>query len=79
MQFGFMPDKVTTDAILIMRQVQERHQARKKQQYYAFVDLVKEFDRIPSFGVRWALRNLGVDEWLDPHTYDIVYRGLHYS
>ena len=30
MQFGFVPGKGTTDDIFIMRQVDERHQARKK-------------------------------------------------
>ena len=36
MQFGFMPGKRTTDAIFIMRQVQEKHQANKnKKQYFA--------------------------------------------
>ena len=64
MQFGFMPGKGTTDAIFIMRQVQEKHQAMKKKLYYAFVDLEKEFDRVPREVVRWALRKLGVDEWL---------------
>ena len=39
LQFGFMPRKGTTDAIFIMRQVQEKHQAKKKNLYYAFVDL----------------------------------------
>ena len=42
MQFGFMPGKGTTDAIFIMRQVQEKHQEKKKKKlYYAFVDLEK--------------------------------------
>ena len=45
MQFGFMPGKGTTDANFIMRQVQEKHQAKKKKLYYAFVDLEKAFDR----------------------------------
>ena len=62
MPFGFMPVKGTTDAIFIMRQVQERHQARKKL-YYAFVDLEKEFDRVWRQVVRRALRKLCVDEW----------------
>ena len=61
MQFGFMPGKGITDAIFIMRQVQEKHQAKKKKLYYAFVDLEKAFDRDPREVVRWALRNLGVD------------------
>ena len=30
MQFDFMPGKGTTDAIFIMRQVQDKHQAKKK-------------------------------------------------
>ena len=63
MQFGFMPGKGTTDAIIIMRQVQEKHQAKKKKLYYAFVDLEKAFD-VPREVVRWALRKMGVDEWL---------------
>ena len=32
--------------------------------YYAFVDLEMAFDRVPREVVRWALRKLGVDEWL---------------
>ena len=47
-----------------MRQVQEKHQAKKKKLYYAFADLEKAFDRFPKEVVRWALRKLGVDEWL---------------
>ena len=76
MQVGFMPGKGTTDAIFIMRHVQERHQSRKKKLYYAFVDLDKAFDRVPIEVVRWALRKLDVDEWL-MRSYGIVYRGLH--
>ena len=41
-----MPEKGTTDAIFIMRQVQEKRQAKKKKLYYAFGDLEKAFDRV---------------------------------
>ena len=64
MQFGFTPGKGTTDAIFIMRQMKEKYQAKKKQLYYAFVDLEKAFDRVPREVVRWALRMSGVGEWL---------------
>ena len=64
MQFGFMPGNGTTDAIFIMRQVQEEHQAKKKNLYYALVDLEKAFDRVSREKVRWALMKLGVYEWL---------------
>ena len=47
MQFDFMPGKGTTNAIFIMQQVQEKHQAKKKKLYYAFADLEKVFDRVP--------------------------------
>ena len=36
MQFGFMPGKGTTDAMFIMRQVQEKHQANKKEAVLCF-------------------------------------------
>ena len=47
MQFGFMPGKGTTDAIFIVRQVQEKFLAKRKDLYFAFVDLEKAFDRVP--------------------------------
>ena len=64
MQFGFSPGKGTTDAIFVIRQMQERHQRKGKKLYYAFIDLEKAFDRVPREVTRWALRKSGVDEWL---------------
>ena len=40
MQFGFMPGRGTTDAIFILRQLQEKHLAKNKKLYFTFVDLV---------------------------------------
>ena len=34
------------------------------QLYFGFVDLEKAFDRVPREVIRWAMCNLGVDEWL---------------
>ena len=64
MQFGFMMGKGTTDAIFIVRQLQEKYLAKNKDLWMAFVDLEKAFDRVPREIVWWALRCLGVDEWL---------------
>ena len=50
MQFGFMPGKETTDAIFIMRQVQDKQQAKKDNRYYSFVELERHL--IESRG-RW--------------------------
>ena len=64
MQFGFMAGKSTTDAIFIVLQLQEKYLARNKELWMAFVDLEKAFDRVPRAVVWWALRCLGVDEWI---------------
>ena len=64
MQFGFMPGRGTTDAIFIVRQLQEKYLAVNKPLYLAFVDLEKAFDRVPRKVIWWAMRKLGVDEWL---------------
>ena len=47
MQFGFMPGRGTTDAIFIVRQMQEKYLVANKPLYLAFVDLEKAFDRVP--------------------------------
>ena len=56
MQFGFMPGKGTTDAIFLVRQVQERFMSKKKPLYFAFVDLEKAFDRVPRAVLEWSLQ-----------------------
>ena len=64
MQFGFMPGRGTTDAIFILRQVQEKYLAKNLPLYFAFIDLEKAFDRVPREVIWWAMRKLGLEEWI---------------
>ena len=45
-------------------QLQEKYLAANKRLYIAFVDLEKAFDLVPRKVIWWALRKLGVDEWI---------------
>ena len=56
MQFGFMSERGTIDAIFILRRIKEEHHAKGKKLYMCFVDLEKAFDRITKKVLEWALR-----------------------
>ena len=64
MQFGFMPGRGTTDAIFILRQLQEKYLQKKKYIYFAFVDLEKAFNRAPRRILWWVMRKLRIDKWI---------------
>ena len=57
MQFGFMRGKGCTDAIFIVRQLLEKFQSKKKDLFFAFVDMEKAFDRVPRKVLWWSMRN----------------------
>jgi hypothetical protein len=61
MHFGFMPGRGTTDAVFVVRQVQEKYLQKRRELWMAFVDLEKAFDRVPREVLWWALRRLGVE------------------
>ena len=64
MQFGLCPGQGTTDVIFILRQFQEKYIAKHRKLCMASVNLEKAFDRVPRKVLRWALRVVGVPEWL---------------
>ena len=59
-----MKGKGTTDAIFMERKMQENFRVKGKKLYFVFVDLQKAFDRVPRKVISWAMRKLGVEEWL---------------
>ena len=63
-QFGFIPGRGTTDAIFVVRQLQEKYLAANKRLYMAFIDLEKAFDPVPLKVIWWVLRKLGMEEWI---------------
>ena len=57
-QFGFTPGRGTTDAIFVVRQLQEKYLVANKRLYMAFLDLEKAFDQVPWKVIWWARENL---------------------
>ena len=54
MQFGFMPERGTFDAIFILRSPQEEYHDKVKE--LCFVDLEITFDRVLRKELEWAMR-----------------------
>ena len=62
MQFGFQSGMGTMTEIFIVRQLQEKYLAAKKDLWMAFVDFEKAFHRVARDVLWWSLRELGVEE-----------------
>ena len=62
MQCGFMPGRGTIDAIFMVRRLQEKFAEKRRNLYMCFVDLEKDFDRVPRRVIEWALRVKLVEE-----------------
>ena len=76
MQCGFLLGCRTTDAIFIVRQLQEKHLIANKPLYMAFVYLEKKaFDRVHQDFIWLAMPTLGTEEWL-VHLVQSMYKGV---
>ena len=59
-----MRGKSTTHALFILRRMQEEFRGREQKLCMCFVDLGKEFDRVPRKVMEWALMKKGLAEVL---------------
>ena len=64
MQIGFMADFGTTNFIFILGQLQEKYLNKQRNIYFGFVDLKQAFHRVPLAVMWWAIKKLGVGEWI---------------
>ena len=63
-QCGFMPEKRTTDALFLVRKLQEEHRAKGKIMNMCFVDMEKTLDRVPKRAMEWAMKKKVLPEIL---------------
>ena len=60
MQFGFMCERGTIDAMFILRRTQEEYYSKGEKLYMYFLVLDKAFDRVPRKVLEWATRKKGI-------------------
>ena len=62
MQFGFMPRRGTTNALFVVRRMQEEYRGKVKKLYMCFVSIEKAFDRVPRKVTKRAMREKDLPE-----------------
>ena len=64
MQLSFMPDRGTTHAIFIFRQLQEKYLHKKRNTHFVFVGLENAFHYVQHTVLSWAMQKLAIYEWI---------------
>ena len=64
MQYEFMPRRGPVDTVFVLRKLGEKFRAKNMKLFFIFVDLEKDFDRVPREVICFALRRKGVAEYL---------------
>jgi hypothetical protein len=59
-QFGFMPGRLTMEALFLIRQLMERCKEQKKDLRMVFIDLKKAYDKVSRNAMWWALQEYKV-------------------
>ena len=62
MQFGFMSGRETTEALFVVKNMQEKYRDKKKKLYKCFVDIEKALDRVPRKVMELAMKKRGLPE-----------------
>ena len=62
MQFGFMSGREMTDALLVVRRMQEEYRDKKKKLHMCFVYIEKAFDEVARKVMDWTMSKKNVLE-----------------
>ena len=61
-QYGFMPEKITTDVMFALRMLMEKYREGQRKLHCVSVDLEKAYDRVPRENQWYCMGKSGIAE-----------------